>query len=271
MLNWVQLGILTREAVQDAIRRRIVFVVLVVLILSMMMLDTCTSTCNGQLQLEGELARSIDILAWAGVGVFALLTTWILALAGLLASDHLTQSLSDGSALLVLARPVSRATFVLARLLGSLLVSTVAGVILLGGASFLLQARSDLALSPAVIAIAFCLINSVTLASLAMTASLYLPRVAIFLLVFLSIGVVSLANLASISGSDLGGAYLIIDRLGPPLMSATVLALEPWANQTIPGLNEFDVVLRMVVWSGLGVALLIAAFRRREITPPSNQ
>jgi ABC-type transport system involved in multi-copper enzyme maturation permease subunit len=266
-LSQLELGplrVLTTEAVRDAIRRRVVFAVVIVCILCLFMIDSCTS-CNADIRLEGDIGKSLDVLGWGGMAVFCVLALWVITLAGLLAADHLSQSLDDGSAQLVLARPVSRETFALSRLAGSLLVSLGAGVILLGGATVLLAMRNGLALTPALLASLACVLSSVAVASSAMTASLYLPKVATILLVLVAVVLVSVLNLASVSGVELQGFYRAIDQLGPPLASSIALALAPWSGQVAQNVGALGVTLRLLAWAAGGVALLAFCFRRHAI------
>ncbi len=260
-----QLQVLTLEALRDAVRRKVVLVVLVVCFLCLAMMYSCTS-CNGEIELSGDLAKSLDVLAYAGYGLFCVLSLWTITLAGLLAADHLSESLADGSALLVLARPVGRGTFALSRLLGSLGVSLGAGLILLGGATLLLSMRNDLAPLPAVAATLACFLSGICVASLAMAASLYLPRVAIFMLVFVFVAVISVLNLASVSGAELSGVYLLIDQVGPPLASSIAIALKPWSGQLPSGGDAAAIVARLFAWAGGGVVLLLYVFGRSEIS-----
>ena len=228
------------------------------------MMNSCTS-CTGELRIEGDMAQSLDILSWAGVSLFCVTGLWIIVLAGLLAADHLAASLEDGSALLLLSRPVSRAEFAIARLLGALAVSIGAGAILLGGATFFLSARGDFSVAPALLACLACLLGSVTAAAFSMTVSLYLPRVATFLLVIASVGLISTLNLLALSGVELGALYTAIDRLGPPFATGIVQALAPWSDGKVAVPGAIGVGLRLLVWAVGSVAVLGFAFRRREI------
>ncbi len=259
------LRLLTVEAVRDAARRRVVLAVLVLCFLCLTTLDRCTS-CNASIDLRGDIAQSVDVLGWAGMAVFCVLALWTVTLAGLLASDHLSESLDDGSARLVLARPVARDTFALSRLAGSLLVSLAAAVIVLGGASFFLSTRNALPLAPAVVATVACILSAIAVASLAMTASLYLPRIATMLFVITVVTGFSLLNLASLSGIELRGLYGVLDQLGPPLASSIAVALAPWSGRIPENADVLSVALRLVLWAAGGVALLVSSFRRYEIT-----
>ena len=161
---------LTTQAVRDASQRRLVPAVLVISVLSLFMMDSCTS-CNANVVVQGE-PQTMDLSSLAGLFTFGLLAIWSIALAGLLASDHLREIFEDGSATLWLARPISRPTLALGRLLGSLIVSLGAALLLCGGASFFLSIRGGLPLLPAIWATLSVLLSCVTMAALAMMASL---------------------------------------------------------------------------------------------------
>jgi ABC-type transport system involved in multi-copper enzyme maturation permease subunit len=259
------LRLLTLDGVRDAARRRVVPVVLVVCFLSLMMINSCTQ-CSADVQIQGDTTRVLDVLAWAGVAVYGVMALWCIALAGLLASDHLSASLEDGSAQLLLSRPVGRGTLVLSRLLGSLVVSLGAGLVLLLGATFFLVTRSGLSLEPALWATVSTLLNATTIAALAMVASLYLPRIAIFLLLFTGIALFAGLNLFSVSGSELGGIYKVLDAIGPPLVSAIAVTLAPWSGQEPQNIGPFVVALKLVGWVIGSLALLLFVFGRRELT-----
>ncbi len=263
-MDSARLGLLTAEAVHDARRRRIVPVVFVVCIVSLLMMHSCTS-CTAELRVEGDIAAPLDILSWAGVSLFCVIGLWIIVLAGLLAADHLAASLEDGSAVLLLSRPVSRAEFVIARLLGTLAVSIGAGAILLGGATFFLSTRGDFSVAPAMLACLACLLGSVTAAALSMTVSLYLPRVATFLLVIGFVALTSTVNLLGLSGVELSALYAAVDRAGPPFATGIVRALAPWSDGKVADPGAFEVALRLVLWAVGSVAALGFVFRRREI------
>lgn len=259
----VALGLLSGEGVRDASRRRIVPAVLVLSFLSLVMMDSCTS-CTPNVMVEGE-ATTVDIARWTGILSFAVLGMWSIALAGLLAADHLRSIFEDGSATLWLARPVSRPTLALARLLGSLAVSLPAALIVCVGATFFLVARSNLAVAPAVVATGAVVLSSITMAALAMTLSLFLPRIVTVLLVFGSVGLIGSLNLWSASVQPLTGLYFAIDRFGPPLLSTIVLALSPWTGQAIASISFWDVALRALVWGVGSVVLLLVVFDQREL------
>jgi len=259
------LRLLTADGIRDAARRRVVPAVLVVCFLSLAMINSCTS-CSADIQVEGSAIEALEILGWAGVLVFASLALWSIALAGLLAADHLSASLEDGSAQLLLARPIGRGTLVLSRLFGSLAVSLGAGLILLLGATFFLSTRSGLAAAPALWATLATLANAVTFAALAMLSSLYLPRIATFLLILAAIALFAGVNVFAVSGAELGGVYRVLDAVGPPVVSAIALALAPWSGKVPENVGPLMVAAKLAIWGVGSVAALLFVFGRRDLT-----
>jgi hypothetical protein len=228
-------GWLAREAIADALRRRIAAAVALAALVSVAMLESCTS-CSPSVTMNGEL-RELSELAG---------------------------TLDDGSALLALARPISRDSFALSRLAGVLGLSFSAGLVMLGSAAALLATRSGLPVAPSLAAGAACALGCVAVAALAMTASLALPRAATLLLV---IGGVWLSAFANALGSfaEIGGWLGALDRLGPPLASAMALALAPWLEGVAISGDPVRIYARLTVWAIAGVLALIYAFRRVEL------
>ena len=259
-------GILTAEAVRDASRRRIVAAILVLSFVSLWFVDGCTSCATGQMEVNGQQVEGAELLGWTASVLFGLLSLWTVVLAGVLASDHLTQTLGDGSATLTLARPVSRETFALSRLAGTLAISAGCGAILLGGASAFIFARYGLPLGPALAAAAGCALAALLVAALAMWASLLLPRVANFLLVFVLVGGVATINLVSAVGVELGGTFGVIDAWGPPIGSVLTTALAPWNGGTGAAGSLALLLVRLGVWAVAAVGLLAWWFRRMELS-----
>jgi hypothetical protein len=259
-------GALAAESLRDAARRRVVTAVAVLSLGSLFMVESCTSCTATQIGLEGEPGRVLDLAGATGTVTFAMLGMWCVVLAGLLAADHLAQSLADGTATLCLARPVGRARFAGARLAGVLAIAWGAALLLLGATAFFLRQRSDLALAPALASGAAAAAGCVVVGGLAMTASLAFPRFATLLLVFPAVGVVALANLASlVRGGQLEpGVLAAVDRFGPPLLTALVVPLGPWLESvSLPAAP--GVALRLAAWALGSVALLAFAFRRVEL------
>jgi len=260
-----QFRTLAGEAVLDAVRRRIVAAIAVVSLLSLMLVDSCTTCSGGEVIVNGEIREMANIAGWTGTVTFAVLGLWSIVLAGVLASEHLAQTLADGSATLALARPVGRGTFAFARLAGCLAIALATGAVLLGGTMLFLHARSNLPTGPALVAGVSCAAGAVTLAALAMTASLYLPRIATVLLVFVATGAITLANLLAMFRDATDGVMGAIDRFGPPLCTSIAVALSPWIDEVrVPG-SPLEIAMRHAIWAAASIALLWAAFRRVEL------
>ena len=110
-----------------------------------------------------------------------------------------------------------------------------------------------------------CAVGAVTLAALAMTASLYLPRIATVLLVFVATGATTLANLLAMFRDSTDGVMGAIDLFGPPLCTSIAVALSPWIDEvSIPGSPE-EIAIRHALWAAASVALLVAVFRSVEL------
>jgi ABC-type transport system involved in multi-copper enzyme maturation permease subunit len=255
------------EAVRDAVRRRIAAGIVVVCVISVMMLDRCTGCGAGELVVNGEARPLASLAGGVGVATLLVLGLWVVALAGVLGADHLSQTLDDGSARMALARPVSRGTFALARLGGVLAIALAAGGVLIGTAGFLLATRSDLPVAPALAAGIACALGCVVAASLAMAASLALPRAATVLLVFAAVAAVAVANATGVasSGAPASGWLGAIDRLGPPFATAMLAPLSAWLPQVALAVDPTAVLVRLLAWAVGGVAALWAAFRRIEL------
>ena len=257
--------LLSLEALRDAARRRIVPVIVAVSVLSLLVVDSCTSCGSADVTANGQPVDVTDIAGWTGMVIYTVLALWCTVLAGVLGSDHLAETLADGSANLTLARPVRRETFALGRLGGALAIAWVTGAVLLGVTAVLLQARHGSALGPAVLAgLAFAL-SALVVGAFSMAASLALPRTATALLVLRLVGAVGVANALSLGGAELGGLLGVIDRLGPPFASAVVVALAPWVAPVEVAGDPLALMLRLVVWAGFAVATLLLAFRRVEL------
>lgn len=261
----VQLRTLGGEAVRDALRRRIVAAVAVLSLLSLMVVESCTSCgSGGSFTMNGEQVDLAAFLSFSGLALYSVLALWTLVLAGLLAADHLSEPIADGSARLTLARPVGRDTFALARLLGSLAISLGAGAVLLGGATFFLVARYGLSPAPALHAGVLCALGAVCVAGLSMAGSLHLPRIVLFPLAFVFVWVTAGINLATVAGAELSGVSGAIERFGPPFGTALAVALAPWSGREAPA-EALELVARLALWAVLATAVLLVTFRREEL------
>jgi hypothetical protein len=256
---------LAREAVGDAVRRRIVPAIAVVSLLSLLVVDSCTSCATPTVLQDGVPVELPEIAGWTGMVIFAVLALWAMVLAGVLGADHLQETLSDGSASLVLARPVGRAAFALSRLAGVLAIAFATGAVLLGGTTALLHARHGVAVASAAWGGLACALGAVVVASLAMTASLFLPRIATVLVVLIGVGVIAGINAIGLFGVELGGVAWGIDRFGPPLGSAVVAALVPWIAPAPVPVDPLELAIRIGAWAVAGVSLLAVVFRRCDI------
>jgi ABC-type transport system involved in multi-copper enzyme maturation permease subunit len=256
--------LLTRESLRDAARRRVVPAVIVLCLLTLGGINSCT-TCNAQITTNSVDPSSVDILGWVGVSVLGVLALWSITLAGLLASDHLSASLEDGSGLLVLTRPVKRRVFVLSRLSGTLAVSGIATMVIMGGASIMLFVRGDLPMWPALVALLVTLVNCISLAALAMLLSLFLPRIATFLCVVGFVGWTSMANLIAVSGGGLGFVSLVLNDFGPPLLTGVVIPLANWSGQPIDGVSTLNIAFRLGLWVFASVSSLFFVFEKQEL------
>lgn len=257
-------ALLTRESLRDAARRRVVPAVIALCLLTLGSINSCT-TCNAEITTTGVDASSLDVLGWVGVSVLGVLALFCVALAGLLASDHLSSSLEDGSGLLILTRPVERRTFVFSRLAGTLCVSGLATFVMMGGASLMLALRGDLAVMPALLALLVTWMNCISVAALAMTLSLFLPRVATFLCLVGFVGWTSMANLISISGGGLGFVSHMLNDFGPPILTAVVVPLAEWAGQPMQGVSSLDLVFRLGLWVFASISSLLFLFQQQEL------
>jgi len=259
-----QLRILTGEAVRDAGRRRIVTGMVVLSLLSLFVIDSCTSCASGPVIVDGREVDASEMLGFTSIILFGMVALWAVALAGVLAADHLTQTLEDGSARLVLARPVSRSVFAIARLAGSLVVSLGTGAVLLGMTAFFLKARHDYGLAPAAWSAGVATLGAITVASLAMVASFWLPRLLTFLLVFGMVGSLALTNWASMAGAELSAVWSAADRFGPPIGTGLALAASLWTGMDLEA-EPLRVGLRLLLWATFSPALLAVLFTRREV------
>lgn len=262
--------VLAAEAFRDGLRRRLAFVVAVTLLLGLAGAQSCTNL-GGGLSFNGETLPPHVVGGFVAPFLFAAQALTVLSIAGLLASDLLARPLAEGSAVLWLARPVSRGGWACARLAGALGVTLASGALLLGGTGAMLVLRQGVSIGPALMAAAATALGSVVVAALAMAASLVLGRSAVALIVVIALFFVVAANTAGFAielfGSEmpLGPILGPIDRFGPPLFRTVLAAVVAW-NPHVAVHGVFAaVMLRLAVWAAGSVALLVFAFRRREI------
>jgi len=254
------------EAFRDAMRRRIVPVIAVFALLSLLAVDSCTSCAGSSQVVENGTRVSVDdISGWTGMLIFTVLSLWVMVLAGLLASDHLAETVLDGSAHLTLARPVRRSEFALARLAGSLGIAYTTGVVVLSVSAYLLHLRSGVPLGAAIWAGLACAAAAFVVAALAMALSLVLARIAAAMSVLFFVGAIALVNAFALFGVSLGRLGEVVQQFAPPLCTAVVVALEPWIAPVNPDVVPAIMVLKLALWMIASVLILLATFQKREL------
>lgn len=259
-------AVLAGEAFRDAMRRRIVPIIAVFALLSLLVVDSCTS-CVGSSQVvqNGVSVAPGEISGWSGMLIFTMLALWVIVLAGLLASDHLAETVFDGSANLVLARPVRRGEFALARLAGALGISYLTGAVVLTASAYLLHLRNGVSLGAAVWAGLACAAGALVVAALAMALSLRLTRVATAISVLIFVGAITFANVFTLFGASLGRVGHIVQYFTPPLCTSIVVALKPWIAPIAPTVDPMIMALKLAFWVIASLLILLAAFRRQEL------
>ncbi|MFP8878284.1 MAG: hypothetical protein AAEJ52_21635 [Myxococcota bacterium] len=256
---------LASEAVWDATRRRIVPMIACVSLISLLAVDSCTSCGSGNITANGEVVPVSEIAGWTGMLVISALSLWMMVLAGLLASDHLSEPLSDGSAGLVLSRPVKRSAFAGARLAGALAIAMTTAFVVLSGSAALLHLRNGLPLAPAAWAGLACVAGSVVVGAFAMTLSLRLTRVVTAMSVLVFVGSISFINSFALFGVPMGTVGTVVQAFTPPLCTALVVALAPWTDPVVPEVDPVIMILKLVSWVIVSVGILLGTFNRYEI------
>lgn len=256
---------LAAEALSDALRRRIVPAIAALAVLSLFFVDGCTS-CTPTVTQDGEAIALPQIAGTGGLLMMVLVGLWTAVLAGVLAADHLAEPLNDGSANLLLARPISRAGYALARLAGAWAVAALAGAVVLGTTALMLHVRQDLVFGPAVAATVLALVNAVCVAGLAMALSLWLGSTLTSLTVLATVWGLAIVEGAARLGAELPWHIGALAEFGPPLVAAPTAALAPWLGPEAPvDVNVALVAARAFAWAVAGAVLLVVAFRRVEL------
>ncbi|RIL00017.1 MAG: hypothetical protein DCC71_19390 [Proteobacteria bacterium] len=264
-------AVLAWESLRDALRRRLAISVALVLVLGVAAAQSCTQIGVGGVSIQGAPVEPRLLAGYVAPLLFGFQALAVLAMAGLVASDHLARPLAEGSAVLWLARPVSRAAFAGARLAGALVVTLGAGALLLGATSALLVVRQGVAIAPALAGCAATALGAVVVASLTMTASLVMGRTAVLLFVGLGLTFAAYANGVGLVSDlvhpdvEVGGLVGAMNRFGPPLFTAIAAAVSAWNPHVDAGDSWPHAMVRLAAWSVAGVALLLLRFRRREI------
>lgn len=263
-------AVLAVEALRDALRRRFALALAVLLVLSLAWVNTCTGF-GSNISFNDQPVDPALLAGFLAPILFSLQAMAVLAVAGVLASDHLARPLAEGSAALWLARPVSRSAFAGARLAGALGVTWLAGAALLGGTAALLATRHGVALAPAVVASLATALGAVVVGALAAAASLAVGRTAVLLALAAAVPLQFSANAAGLllafvqPEASLPGLLAALDRFGPPLGTAVFAATAAWNPHVDASAALAAAFGRLALWAGGAIALLLVAFRRVEI------
>ncbi len=257
---------LSIEAGRDIMRRRVGFFALLAAVLALLAVQRCSGLEHATVWWNGEPIEPDALARVLGPLLFGVTALFLLAVVALVASDALAAPLSDGSALLWLARPIGRGTYAVARLAGALGLSAGIGAAVLGVTATLLHLRHDLALEPGLVGVGAFLLSAVVVGGLAMLFSLHLPRVVtLFGLLFWLLVVMGL-DLLHLLGARVGGPGDWLEGVGPPIGTALLVAVSPWAGVSLEWRVLVSVALRLVLWATASVLLLVAAFRRLELS-----
>lgn len=260
------LRVLAAEAFRDALRRRVATVVAAVALVGLAGAETCTALGPAPIVVNGRLVDPEVAAAWIAPLLYGFQAWLVMVLAGILAAGHLAGPLEDGTAALWLARPVSRAAFAAARLAGALGLALAAGVLLLGGTAAFLATRHGLGAAPAVTGAVATAVGALTVAALAMAASLVFARTAVILLVVFGVPFVWAVDTLAAAGVPLGGWLAFVERYGPPLGTSVLAAVARWNPHVVGTAGAGDFALQLALWAVGSVALLVLAFRRVEIS-----
>lgn len=253
------------EALRDTMRRRVGPFALAAGLLTLLVVQRCSGAEHGTFWWNGLPVDPEAVARVLGPFLFALTALFLLAIVAFVSSDALAAPLSDGTALLWLARPVGRGSYAGARLAGALALSAGMGAGVLAAAAWLLHLRHGLALGPGLAGVGAFLLGSVVVGALAMALSLQLPRVVTLFGLLLWIQTVVGLNLAHLLGAPLPATGQWLERIGPPLGTALLYAVSPWTSVALPWSGLVAVTLRLVLWAVGSVLLLLAAFRRLEL------
>jgi hypothetical protein len=263
--------LLAVEAALDLVRRRLALVVTLVLLLAVAAANTCTDFSAGDVRFNDRPLDPAIVAGFVAPTLFAYQALVVLLVAGLVAADHLARPLGDGSAVAWLARPVSRGVYACARLAGACAVSLALAALVLGATTALLYARHAVAPGPALAGGIATALGALVVASLAMSASLWIGRTPLVLLLSLAVPLQFGANVAGVllawvhPDLELPGVLQLLDRFGPPLGTAVFAAVSAWNPHVDAGGLLAQMFARLLLWVAGGVALLVAAFRRIEI------
>ena len=259
-------SVLAREALRDAARRRALVAAAVASALAGLAIVRC-GHCEASISVQGEAlsAQAGQVAALARIASVALIALWTYAVAALLASDALAAAIEDGVAEAVLARPVSRDTFVLARLAGVWAGAFALGAVLLALAVGLAGDHASLKITTVLRAGLAIGIVSWGIAALAMVVSLWLPRAATLLLLG-AVGAAAVGiEVTGLFGGRPGGFAGAVVRYGPAWLAAPVSTLAAWLSDLSWSGPPPWAHARAIAWAALATCALVARFRRLEL------
>jgi ABC-type transport system involved in multi-copper enzyme maturation permease subunit len=257
---------LAGDALRDAARRRGLVAAAVASAIAGLAIARC-GHCEAAVSVQGQTlsAQAGELGAIGAILSVALIALWTYAVSALLASDGLAAALEDGVAEAVLARPVSRDVLVVARLAGAWLGACGLGAALLGLAVGIAADRPNVTLVPALHAALVIAVAAWSVAALAMTVSLSLPRAATLLLCSALGAAVIGIEVASLFGARMSGLPGVVAGYGPAWLAAPVSALTPWLRDVqLSGPPAWSHA-RVLIWAGLATASLVLRFRRLEL------
>lgn len=258
-------ALLAAEAMRDAVRSRAGLGVALGAVLCLVVVNRCTGlelVANG---MDGEGLDPAALARVLGPVLYGMVALFLVAATGLVAVDSLARPIEDGTVSLWLARPVGRTPYALARLAGTMGLAGGAGVAVLLAATVLLEMRHGLSLAPGAFGTLVFLLEALVVSSLAMAASLFLPRLLTLFVILLWVQAAVFANTAHMLGAKLGGWLGAMERFGPPLGTALLFAVSPWVGLDPRTEQAVWIFGRLALWAAAGVALVAFAFRRMEL------
>jgi hypothetical protein len=257
--------LLTADALRDALRSRVGVGVLLVAVVLVLGVDRCTGAPSEGITFNGRELPASVVGTIFGPLCFLVVSFVLVAAAALVASDALARPVDDGSASLWLARPVGRATYALSRLTGGLVLVAVIALGVLGIATALLASRYGLDWRVGVAGYVTFVVDAFVVSAVAMLLSLHLPRMLTLFGVFLWLQYVGFTNGMHVVGALSEGGGRMVEGWGPPLGTALLFAVAPWAGLDLPPEQRALVAARLALWAAAAAVLLVLSFRRRDL------
>ena len=281
--------VIARLTVRELVRRRIVWVLAALSILSVGLVGLGLDRLVDLARLEGSTELEIRIGVSQVLILIAFMFSFVLAVtAAFVGAPALGGDLESGVAWAILARPLRRADILLGRWLGSAVV--VIGYAVLSGALAIAVATVVAGYGPPepLLAVAFLAGEALVLLTLTLALGSVLPSVAagaiavvafglgwmagVMAGVAAALGVAGLATAAEVSRWLLPTAGLwrgVIYGLEPPLVVLIAAGREPALANANPFYAATPPPLPFVVWSIAWIAIVLTAatwaFERRDL------